>query len=212
MNQSLKLVLLILFLMLSLQSKAQKIRYFDSDNNKISKEKYFRKLNNYESYFDILKNDSTKILVLRENQGKLKKIKQLLLTVKANIYQPLDVSKNTLIYYYPGKDLCNSTGSATKKSYKKWYSKLEKKIKRKDSLNIIKIYKDNYGLNAKNNVNEWDLDPFQIIEKSFFKYHYSCGSFVIVGPNGNYVSFFGEYGHNQVIEALKKLKEAQRNY
>lgn len=149
MNQSLKLVLLILFLMLSLQSKAQKIRYFDSDNNKISKEKYFRKLNNYESYFDILKNDSTKILVLRENQGKLKKIKQLLLTVKANIYQPLDVSKNTLIYYYPGKDLCNSTGSATKKSYKKWYSKLEKKIKRKDSLNIIKIYKDNYGLKCK---------------------------------------------------------------
>ena len=201
----LKLVIFLFCIHFSNSAFSQKLQYFDSDFNQVNKRKFIRKLNNHKHHLDVLINDSTKILDVRENVGKIKNTKQLLLTLQKNINQKLDLDKNTLITFYPGKDRCNSTGQTTKESRKVWDFLLSEKIKKIDKINNIKIYKSIFGLGDKHNISEWDKDPFQIIEKLFFKHHYSCGSFVFIGPNGNFISYFGETGHDKRIELLKKL-------
>ena len=51
----------------------------------------------------------------------------------------------------------------------------------------------------------WHKDPEAIIQKTFFKHHYPCGSFVIINPDGKYASYFGEYSQRDVWDVLRAL-------
>jgi tRNA(Ile)-lysidine synthase TilS/MesJ len=55
-----------------------------------------------------------------------------------------------VIIYYPGKDWCNSSGSATRRKVRKWYNEMEKGINKIKESTIICIYKDTVGLYCKN--------------------------------------------------------------
>jgi len=66
----------------------------------------------------------------------------------------------------------------------------------------IYLYKDNSGLEKYNKVIKWYKDPNELTEKLFFKHHYPCSSFVVIAPNGDFISYFGEFSQKRVFNAI----------
>ena len=54
---------------------------------------------------------------------------------------------------------------------------------------------------------KWKEDRTGFIENLFFPYDFLYGSFVVVNFDGHYISYFGEYGKDDVIELLNELKQ-----
>ena len=82
-------------------------------------------------------------------------------------------------------------------------TKLQKKVKKVANVNVLRIYKNKEGIETISDY-DWKKDPNALIENLFFNYHYDCGSFAIINKD-KYAAFFGEYGHNQVVESLKEI-------
>lgn len=190
-----------------IQNTIQAQTYYDVDNNKIDKTT-FDKLLAFKEYYHV-ENDSLKAfkLMYRNNRGErgsLGDSENLLNELNKKLNLKLDSSKPLIIYYYPGKDPCNSGGMySIRREYLKSSRQLAKKVKQIADVNIIRIYKDDDGLTTKEDIG-WRKDPNALIENLFFNYHYGCESFVIIKKE-KYISFFGEYGHNQVTESLKEI-------
>ncbi|WP_299207848.1 hypothetical protein [uncultured Dokdonia sp.] len=181
------------------------IKYFDENYDPISKTEYEkRKWKNYTILS--IQGDSInhKILSVRENQGTLLNRSYLdsLLTLASN--RKIDSTKPLVIIYYPGKDPCNSSGTATRRTRKSWYNQMEKGINEITESNIVYVYKEIDGLFGRNDgFKEWIKDPKQTIERLFFKRHYPCSSFVVVSEKGEFISYFGEFAKEQMYKAVK---------
>lgn len=202
----------ILFLcLLRLESYAQQnnIRYFDENNKEISP-KEFESRRETNAVLDI-PGDSIhhRKLTNRLETGEVSDRKKLMEMLKSSVAdgEGIDWEKPLVIIYYPGQDLCNSSDSSNKSDRKKWYQELEKKITKIAKTKPIYIYKEPNGLEKYEGILKWDKDPEGIIEKVFFKHHYPCGSFVIINEKGQYASYFGEYGKENVWGILKSLSE-----
>ena len=182
-------------------------KYFNENNIEISKSK-FEQIRSTNELLEI-PGDSInhKKLTLREKRGKIKNraLLESLLEKEMNI--ELDSTKPLVIIYYPGKDRCNSSGSATKDSRKIWYGQLEDGIKQIAETKPIYIYKENDGLKKYDGILTWYKDPEGIVERLFFEYHYPCNSFVVISKDGNYISYFGEFGKNYVLEATQLMNK-----
>lgn len=213
MKKSLLIVIIIILISNFSFAQNQKtdnnnIKYFDENYNPVSKTEYeSRKL---ENRLLSIQGDSIhhKILSLREQEGTVANRKYLdsLLTRSTN--KKIDSTKPLVIVYYPGKDPCNSSGTATRRSSKRWFTKMEKGIDKIRDSNIIYVYKDKGGLNGKNDgFKEWNKDPEHIIERLFFKRHYPCSSFVVVSENDHFISYFGEFAKDHVWKAVEVLTE-----
>ena len=119
-------------------------------------------------------------------------------------------SKYTIIKYHPGRDRCNGgrvkyNGHRNHAFGKKYIQKLYKDY----NVKTFWIHKKDSTVNFKDSgwIN-WQLDINQIVEKLFFKYHYPCGSFVVINNESkNYISIFGEYGASTVIEIVEEMVE-----
>ncbi|WP_246085274.1 hypothetical protein [Paucihalobacter ruber] len=162
-------------------------KYFDEHYNPISKTEFDNK--QWKNKLLNIQGDSInhKILSAREHQGTLQNRRYLdsLLTISTN--RKIDSTKPLVIVYYPGKDPCNSSGSATRRSKKSWYNQMEKGIHKISESNIIYVYKTEEGLYGKNDgFKEWIKDPEHTIEKLFFKRHYPCSSFVVISENNDF--------------------------
>ena len=198
---------LLLLLVLIVQNTVNAQTYYDADNNKIDKTT-FDKLLAIKEYYHV-ENDSLKAfkLMYRNNRGErgsLGDSENLFKELNEKLNLKLDSSKPLIIYYYPGKDPCNSGGMYTiRREYLKSSKQLDKKVKRLTDVNILRVYKDDDGLTTKEDI-DWKKDPNGLIENLFFNYHYGCESFVIINKE-KYLAFFGEYGHNQVTESLKEI-------
>jgi hypothetical protein len=184
-----------------------KIKYFDENNIEIRKSKFVR-IRSTSKLLDI-PGDSIdhKKLTLREKRGKITNRALLELLLEKEINQELDSNKPIVIIYYPGKDPCNSSGSATKKSRKNWFGQLEDGINQVAQTKPIYIYKDNNGLEKYDGVLTWHKDPEGTVERLFFEYHYPCSSFVVISKEGNYISYFGEFGKEYVWEATQLMNK-----
>jgi len=180
-------------------------KYFDENNVEISKSKFDR-IRSTNKLLDI-PGDSVnhKKLILREERGKITNRALLVSLLEKETNQELDSTKPIVIIYYPGKDSCNSSGSATKESRKIWFGQLEDGINQVAQTKPIYIYKDNDGLEKYDGVLTWYKDPEGTVERLFFKNHYPCSSFVVVSKNGNYISYFGEFGKEYVWEATQLM-------
>lgn len=106
----------------------------------------------------------------------------------------MDSSKPLVIIYYPGKDPCNSSGSATKESRKIWFDQLEDRVNQIIQSKPIYIYKDENGLEKYDGILTWHKDPEGTIERLFFEHHYPCSSFEVISKEGDFISYFGEFG------------------
>ena len=178
-------------------------KYFNESYNSISKIEYENRKWKY-GLLDI-QGDSVnhKLLSLRENKGTIQNRNYLdsLLTLSAN--KKIDSTKPLVILYYPGKDPCNSSGSSTRRTEKRWLDKMEKGISKIRESNIIYVYKTQDGLI--DGFREWIKDPQQTIESLFFKRHYPCSSFVVISENSEFISHFGEFSKESVWKALKLI-------
>ena len=209
------IAILLYFSLLSIYSQSEKlIYYYDVDGSKISKKNYVEKSSRYKSlnknYLSTtFENDTCYIkkLVKRKNYGKLKKseldslYKTINNTTKSN-------QKFTLIHYHPGRDGCNDGSISSNGIKNNIYNKQYLRRLKKD-YKIYWIYKKDETLNfEKAKSIDWQIDKNQFIEKTFFKYHYLCNSFVIIdNDTGNYISIFGESGGQTVIEIAEEMKK-----
>jgi hypothetical protein len=182
-------------------------RYFDENNVEISKSK-FNRIRSTNKLLDI-PGDSInhKKLTLREKRGKITNRALLESLLEKETNHRLDSNKPIVIIYYPGKDRCNSSGSATKESRKIWFGQLENGINQVAQTKPIYIYKDNDGLEKYDGILTWHKDPDGTIERLFFEYHYPCSSFVVISKDGNYISYFGEFGKQYVWEATQLMNK-----
>ena len=119
---------------------------------------------------------------------------------------PLPDQYQAVIIFYPGKDDNNSSGTATQDSYARMYDKFEKKLSRLKTAFPFYIYKDKKGLKRQSKNRDWREDTGQLIEQTFFKYHYPGGSYVVVDEKGNFNAYYGEYMIDSAVEAARNLK------
>ena len=180
------------------------IKYFDENYNPISKTEF--KNRKRKNRLLSIQGDSInhKILSLRENQGTLHNRKHLDSLLTFSTKKKIDSTKPLVIIYYPGKDPCNSSGSATRRTKKIWYNKMEKGIDKIKESNVIYVYKTEVGLYGKNDgFKDWIKDPEQTIERLFFKKHYPCSSFVVISEKNEFISYFGEFAKEYVWKAVE---------
>ncbi len=184
------------------------IKYFDENYNPISKTEFDNR--KWKNRLLSIQGDSInhKILSLRENQGVLQNRKYLDSLLTSSTNKIIDSSKPLVIVYYPGKDPCNSSGSATRRTIRSWYKKMEKGINKIKESNIIYVYKTKDGLYGKNDgFKEWIKDPEQTIERLFFKRHYPCSSFVVISENNEFISYFGEFSKEYIWKAIDLMTD-----
>lgn len=184
-----------------------KMKYFDENNVEISQTKFDR-IRSTNKLLEI-PGDSVnhKKLTLREKRGKITNRAMLERLLEKEINQEIDSSKPIVIIYYPGKDPCNSSGSATKETRKIWFSQLEDGINKVAQTKPIYIYKDNEGLEKYYGILTWYKDPEQTIERLFFEHHYPCSSFVVISKDGEYISYFGEFRKEYVWDATQIMSK-----
>lgn len=148
-----------------------------------------------------------KKLTLREKRGKVEDMENLKFLLEKATNNELDSEKPIVIIYYPGKDRCNSGGTATEESTKTWFKNLETGVDDIAQTKPIYIYKDSDGLERNKSWLAWHKDPEGVIEKLFFKHHYPCNSFVVISKNSEYISYFGEFGMQHVWEATLLMSD-----
>lgn len=216
-HQYMKSSILILFITFSISTysfsqnsgtETDRYTYFDENYDPISKTDFYKRL--WEKELFSVQGDSShhKILTSRGVHGKLESRTYLDSLLSASTTKTIDSTKALVIIYYPGKDACNSSGSSTRVSTRRWYNEMERKIRQLRSSNIIYVYKTEDGLYGRHDgYKEWIKDPGETIEKLFFKRHYPCSSFVVISKDGEYISCFGEFGKENVWKLTRKMKK-----
>jgi hypothetical protein len=206
-----KKTLLLTFLLILITScstsKTAKTKYFDANNNQISKSKFTR-IRTTHKFLDI-PGDSInhKKLIKREKFGKISDRPLLETILEKAINQEIDATKPIVIIYHPGKDPCNSSGFATKESRQIWFNTLEYEVNQIAQIKPIYIYKDAAGLDKYQGILDWHQDPGGTIERLFFQHHYPCSSFVVISKKGDYISYFGEFSKDFVWNATRLMNE-----
>ncbi|MBA9079616.1 hypothetical protein [Rufibacter quisquiliarum] len=177
----------------------------DQHDKPISKEAFLKLIDQPDIM--LAKNDSLPIYKAvgeRSEKGQVENYEKIISTLtQANI--AVDRTKPLVIIYYPGKDACNSSGSGSAANVSPQKDELTRRTQKIANVNPVRIYRTYAGLENKRSGATWHKDPEQVIEKTFFKYHYPCGSYVILAPNGKYISYFGEFMQEQLLKELKEI-------
>ncbi len=195
------------FIIFSCSSLPKDFTYIDIDNKEISKSK-FRKKRSTNKYLDIqIDSLKQKKLIERTKTGKLENVKIYRSLISNKSSEKIDKDQPLVIIYYPGKDPCNSSGTATKQFLETWYRTLEDGIQQLNANAPIYLYKEKAGLEKYEGIINWYKDPNGITEKLFFQYHYPCLSFVVISSTGEYVSYFGEFSKEYVWNAINLISK-----
>ena len=112
-----------------------------------------------------------------------------------------------VLNYYPGKDPCNASGTATRQDLSISYKNYQKRLKKEGDVRQYNIYRDDEGLKRYSLGRKWHKDKDGLVEQTFFAYHYPCGSYVVIDPAGNYRSYFGEAHADQILADVREMKE-----
>ena len=191
----------------SCSSSLRDFTYLDIDNKEISRSK-FRQKRSTNQYLDIqIDSLNQKKLVERTKTGKLRNFEAYRSLISNKSSEKLDDTKPVVIIYHPGKDACNSSGSATKETLKNWYKTLEDGVQQLKANAPIYLYKEKEVLEKYDGILNWHKDPDGLTEKLFFKYHYPCSSFVVISSDGEYVSYFGEFSKEYVWNAINLISK-----
>ena len=205
-----KKIFIIIFLLVSSFSFSQELKnkYLDINNNEITK-RQFRKQKDYKVNYPIfVQYDSLKIgmLVRRKNIGKLDKIElnQLKQYLSKLSNEKINSDKVIVLNYLSSTPITPYFGEKSHWTiFKQDYLKDLNKIP-----NIQQIWvnnPDNQNLEYFHNDRiKWIEDSNRIIEKLFFPFEFEFGSFVVINSNGNYISYYAEYGKKEVIDFTKE--------
>lgn len=183
------------------------VRYFNLDGSEISESKF----NRLRSLVKVLgiPGDSInhKKLIKREKRGKINDREAFEFVLEKELNIELDSDKPIVIIYHPGKDPCNSSGTNDKKMIRNWYKELEKGLNKIAQVKPIYICKEYDEIKRAARILDWKKDPEDMIERLFFKHHYPCSSFVVISKEGNYISYFGEFGKKYVWKATNIMNK-----
>ena len=196
----------------SVRLSAQKpAKYYDAAGKELSKAE-FDHIERTQNYLGVIVDSTANAhqLVWREEWGVLPYAEDIYSKLETATGKSMDRNKYLLILYYPGKDRCNSSGLATPDDYAHNDSELTRHLQKTAPTQVVHIYKDSKGLKKLyGNLSKHYQDPETLIERTFFKYHYPCSSYVIIRPDGAYGSYFGEYAYEDILERAKALKKKQ---
>lgn len=203
------LAVLFSLLCCSVFSFGQEIQFFDVQGNRIDKTKFERQLDNRVNLalsFQKGKITETRLLTRRMtgilSQDTLKVILSNLKELEAN---KVNHAKMIIINYHQGNDACNTSGSTDPLQYAMWINHYKDQVARLPNTSQFFISATKDVPERSKGVIEWYIDKSTFIEKSFFKFQYPCGSFVIIKPDGKYLAYFGEYAKDMLIKEAKKL-------
>ncbi len=200
-------IIIIGLIIYSCSSSQRDFTYIDIDNKEISKSK-FRQKRSTNKYLDVqIDSLNQKKLIERTKKGKIENLKIYRSLISNKSSEKIDFSKPIVVLYYPGKDPCNSSGSATKESLENWHKTLEDGIQQLKANAPFYLYKEKEGLEKYEGVIKWYKDPDGLTEKLFFEHHYPCSSFVVISSSGEYVSYFGEFSKEYVWNAINLVSE-----
>ncbi len=197
-------LVLILLTYFNSYSQEKKIIYSDEDLNELTKEKYISNPLK-KRFFEYKTENDSLIIYTRVARNKVGRISKNDLTKIKNQLQntskiKIDSSQTIVINFYPGIDNCNKgPGNSTINAL---YNKYIRKISKRKDVAQFFIYKQIEGTNKYSRKTKWLKDSHQLIERTFFKFHYPCSSYVIIKPNGNYYSKRGEYRITEILEKI----------
>lgn len=202
-----KILMLLLFLSpYTLFSQSKKIVFADENLKILTKNDFFNNPLKKDRYILTFENDSStiKVKVDREKYGRLTKnrnrnIRSYLETLSST---KIDSTKTVIINYFPTADKCQGKSNWNKFFIKKC-NNFVNQVKKNEKLTQYFIFKDKSSVKNFKKKFKWYLDTKQLIEKTFFKYHYPCFSYVIIKPNGNYYTVRGEYNISEIYKKIK---------
>jgi hypothetical protein len=113
--------------------------------------------------------------------------------------------KLLILNYHPGSDPCNSTGTFNKSFLRGKFNAYLRQVRSFKNSAQYFIYANQQGLERYEGVIDWVPDPGHLIQNTFFKYHYPCGSYVIINPIGEYYAYYGEYSLDHVVDKVRKM-------
>ncbi len=198
---------ILLFTIFSTFSQEKKRLFYDEELNEISKKQFLRQIDygkNLDLYFE---NDSiiSSLLVKRKKYGKLTTEEYNGLSNNISPFKELE-SELIIIVYYPGKDRCN--GMERISTWNIFDSDYEEKLKKINSVDQFWVYKNSENLKYYHTDQvDWRKDKNQLVENLFFEFHYPCSSAVVIDNEGNYISYFGEFGKQTIWKIAKEISK-----
>ncbi|CAA7196275.1 hypothetical protein [Chryseobacterium potabilaquae] len=178
-------------------------KIFDENDKMITLDEFNHRKNKLGG-LKIVYNDSLDTAKITSDTEKGEVDSEKLITDLAHLLKlKISPTQPTIIIFYPGKDPCNSSGLSTPKSSFLDFKENEKKANKIKQSNILYLYKSKEGIKTINKI-KWYKDPKNIIENTFFHYHYPCSSYVII-YNNKYISHFGEFPLSSILNNLKTI-------
>lgn len=206
-----QLLLSLLFITAICNGQAKKELFFDVDSIPITKGEFLKRTDHTVNVGGTIEKNGILInkLFIRKKIDTLSseqydKLKNYLKNASS------DVSKNIIVInYYSGLDKVNPNEKSSWNIYNKSYLK---KLNKTGNITPYWIYKhdENLSYHHADAIN-WLRDTSGFIEKTFFPFHFNLGSCVIILPNGNYYTYFGEYGPDEVYAGIEELKKNYAN-
>jgi len=107
-----------------------------------------------------------------------------------------------IINYFPGIDKCNNASEPKNPALVDRYFTYSQAIRKIENVKQFFVYKTVEGTKSYGSKIKWIIDAENLIERTFFKLPYPCGSFVIINASGDYTSYKGEYNIDWIIPKL----------
>lgn len=187
--------------------------FVNDDLEKITEKKYDASLENgdYRISYD-LDTLTLNVRVTRTTQGQLslESYKLIRSTLEKASGEKIQDGNTIVIDYFPGIDRCNTASKPKDPQiiyYREQYLEEISKIKQ---VNQFNVYREVEGTKSYGKNIVWTADENQLIEKTFFKLPYPCGSYVIIYNDGSYYSYKGEYNSDNIIVRLKNETSGNR--
>lgn len=205
------LLLSLLFATAISNGQSKKELFFDIDSIPITKNEFLKRTDHTVNIGGTTEKNGIIInkLFLRKQFGTLssdqyKKLKNYLRQTSS------EPSNNIIVLnYYSGLDTVNPN---EKSSWNIYYKSYSKKLNKMGDITQYWIYKydENLSYHHADEIN-WQRDTSGLIEQTFFSFHFNAGSCAVILPNGNYYTYFGEYGPDEVYTGIEELKKNYAN-
>lgn len=186
--------------------QAKKRIYYNENLEEITKSNYYEQINHQKNLDLQFENDTQKtfFLITRKNYGQLND--NDFNNLKKSLSSDKELNNDLIvIVYYPGKDGCN--GSKITSQWNIFHNDYLRKLNSISNNSHFWIYKDDENLKYYHpDQVKWEKDKNQLVENLFFTLHYPCFSGVVIDRSGKYISYFGEFGKNEIWELSKELK------
>jgi len=197
------------FFLISILVFSQEKEIYLNDNFTFITRVEFEKDSENELDYDLrFKTDSTfvNIKVQRIKKGilNLKVLDSIKHYLSKNSNQIIDSNDIIFINYYPGNGPCSSNGY--KNNFKNEYQRLYRKFEKIENLKQFSVYKSSIGLEGFGSEINWSPDNKSLVERNFYPIHYPCGGYIIIKPDGTYISQRGEYCYSKtLLEVIKSF-------